>query len=88
MRVSNTSLFPLRSNLDADAKKDGDAPVEPNSEEAADHHDVESKPIQLLPQETIEGQFGLLKHKLLNDRRRVLTLDTAGDVVLWDLVKV
>ncbi|KAJ4857423.1 hypothetical protein T069G_08320 [Trichoderma breve] len=39
------------------------------------------------PVETIEGQFGLLKHKLLNDRRRVLTLDTAGDVLLWDLIK-
>ncbi|KAG7110667.1 UBP9-binding protein like [Verticillium longisporum] len=31
--------------------------------------------------------FGLVKHKLLNDRRRVLTLDTAGDVLLWDLIR-
>jgi WD repeat-containing protein 48 len=45
------------------------------------------EPVYELPEETIEGQFGLVKHKLLNDRRRVLTLDTAGDVLLWDLIK-
>jgi hypothetical protein len=25
---------------------------------------------------------------MLNDRRRVLTLDTAGEVTMWDLLKV
>ena len=45
-------------------------------------------PIYQLPEETIEGQFGLLKYKLMSDRRRVLTLDTAGEVVLWDLIQV
>lgn len=45
-------------------------------------------PVHQLPEETIEGQFGLVKHRLLNDRRRVLTLDTAGNVLLWDLIKV
>lgn len=39
-----------------------------------------------LPDFTIEGQNGLIKHHLLNDRRRVLTLDTAGEVILWDLL--
>lgn len=47
-----------------------------------------TEPIYHLPEETIEGQNGLVKHKLLNDRRRVLTLDTAGDVLLWDLIQV
>lgn len=28
----------------------------------------------------------VLKHHLLSDRRRVLTLDTAGEVILWDLI--
>ena len=40
------------------------------------------------PVETIHGQNGLIKHVLLNDRKRVLTLDTAGEVTLWDLLKV
>lgn len=45
-------------------------------------------PCQDLPEETIEGQNGLIKHLMLNDRRRVLTLDTAGDVMMWDLLSV
>ena len=45
-------------------------------------------PIRGQPAETIEGQNGLIKHHMLNDRKRVLTLDAAGEVVLWDLLKV
>lgn len=45
-------------------------------------------PIRALPQETIKGHHGLVKHKLLNDRRRVLSLDTSGNVLLWDLLNV
>ncbi|KAL8952352.1 MAG: hypothetical protein Q9222_001732 [Ikaeria aurantiellina] len=44
-------------------------------------------PFQELPSETIQGQHGLIKHIMLNDKRRVLTLDTAGEVLLWDLLK-
>ncbi|MCJ1391819.1 hypothetical protein MMC18_004686 [Xylographa bjoerkii] len=44
-------------------------------------------PYYSLPEETIEGQNGLIKHLMLNDRKRVLTLDTAGEVMLWDLLK-
>lgn len=45
-------------------------------------------PLRNLPEESIEGQNGLMKHIMLNDRKRVLTLDTTGEVVLWDLLKV
>lgn len=45
-------------------------------------------PLRELPEETIEGQNGLIKHIMLNDRRRVLTLDTAGEVMMWDLLQV
>ena len=45
-------------------------------------------PYHSLPEETIEGQNGLIKHVMLNDRKRVLTLDTTGEVMLWDLLKV
>ena len=44
-------------------------------------------PFHDLPEETIEGQNGLIKHVMLNDRRRVLTLDTAGEVTMWDLLR-
>jgi WD repeat-containing protein 48 len=52
---------------------------EPEPEEIVPYH--------TLPVETIEGQNGLIKHEILNDRKRVLTLDTAGEVVLWDLLR-
>ncbi|EEH49498.2 uncharacterized protein PADG_05577 [Paracoccidioides brasiliensis Pb18] len=44
-------------------------------------------PFQALPEETIVGQNGLIKHVMLNDRKHALTQDTAGEVVLWDLLK-
>ncbi|KAK9369730.1 hypothetical protein V1509DRAFT_618934 [Lipomyces kononenkoae] len=58
-----------------------EAPVPPPAEPP------QPEPLWHNPDETIEGQTGLIKHILLNDRRRVLTVDTAGEVVLWDLIK-
>ncbi|PWY84926.1 Pkinase-domain-containing protein [Aspergillus heteromorphus CBS 117.55] len=43
-------------------------------------------PAQSLPEATIEGQHGLIKYSMLNDRKRTLTQDSAGEVVLWDLL--
>jgi WD repeat-containing protein 48 len=89
LRLSHTASFPpllsipSETNLTAmsgHGRKGSDILTEPIV------HLME--PMDHLPEETIEGQNGLVKHKLLNDRRRVLTLDTAGDVLLWDLIKV
>jgi WD repeat-containing protein 48 len=44
-------------------------------------------PVRTLPEHTIEGQHGLIKHMTLNDRKRVLTIDTNSEVVLWDLLQ-
>ncbi|KAI4185251.1 MAG: hypothetical protein L6R41_004234 [Letrouitia leprolyta] len=44
-------------------------------------------PYQDLPAATVQGQQGLIKHTMLNDKKRVLTLDTAGEVLMWDLLK-
>ncbi|KAF3765531.1 hypothetical protein M406DRAFT_88397 [Cryphonectria parasitica EP155] len=72
LRISNTAKFPLP-----------DTEADPSANEPVNAVD----PIQHVPQETIEGQFGLVKHRLLANKREVLTLDTAGDVLLWDLIK-
>ncbi|KAK0704914.1 hypothetical protein B0H67DRAFT_592679 [Lasiosphaeris hirsuta] len=86
LRISNTASFPPAVN-----REDEETPgtvARKGSEimpEQAANSSVE--PVHHLPEETIEGQFGLVKHRLLNDRRRVLTLDTAGDVLLWDLIQ-
>lgn len=83
--LSNTSMFPnsrlpetmtLRSIPNAQSEPD-----------LADGLEL-TLPIQTLPEETIEGQHGLIKYFMLNDRKRTLTQDSAGEVVLWDLMKV
>ncbi|KAK0708951.1 hypothetical protein B0T26DRAFT_387808 [Lasiosphaeria miniovina] len=86
LRISNTATFPPISSREGDessikthVRKGSEILVEPAASEV--------EPVHGLPEETIEGQFGLVKHRLLNDRRRVLTLDTAGDVLLWDLIQ-
>lgn len=88
LRISAAAVFPSR-NVDSESNTMTETlMVRKYSEVVIDHPDPEIKPIHEVAEETIEGQFGLLKHQLLNDRRRVLTLDTAGDVLLWDLIKV
>ncbi len=88
LRISNTASFPAPLARDADATTTFSLSTRKGSEILADHDVGMIEPIHSLPEETIEGQHGLVKHKLLNDRRRVLTLDTAGDVLLWDLLQV
>ncbi|KAK5658618.1 hypothetical protein OQA88_2011 [Cercophora sp. LCS_1] len=86
LRISNTASFPPAIPKDEDESPDGlSGKTSEILAEPASSAGVE--PVHQLPEETIEGQFGLVKHRLLNDRRRVLTLDTAGDVLLWDLIK-
>lgn len=84
LRISNTARYPTTS-LDADAATISVASIRKDPE-LLDADIIVIEPIHSLPDETIEGQHGLVKHKLLNDRRRALTLDTAGDVLLWDLL--
>ena len=85
LRISNTASFPLVIG------RDGEDPFQGLSRKGSELSEIAVstvEPVHNLPEETIEGQFGLVKHRLLNDRRRVLTLDTAGDVLMWDLIQV
>ena len=88
LRISNNATFPGQATRDAEA-----SPVYSASWRRASEPLVEQElglPVAFhdLPKETIEGQNGLIKHVMLNDRKRVLTLDTAGEVMMWDLLKV
>lgn len=84
LKISNASPTGFRdfegSIAGSSIRRASEAPVTGEAEEMV--------PIHTLPDETIEGQNGLIKHVMLNDRKRVLTLDTAGEVVLWDLLRV
>lgn len=89
LRVSNSASFPSQKIRDPESSTiySGLTPRK-TSEAFVDHEIGVVIPYHNLPQETIEGQNGLIKHVLLNDRRRVLTLDTAGEVMMWDLLMV
>ncbi|KAG6005481.1 hypothetical protein E4U43_000586, partial [Claviceps pusilla] len=88
LRISNTAVFPCRTPFDAESRTLNETLARRGSESLViQQPDPEAKPVHQAPEDTIEGQFGLLKHRMLNDRRRVLTLDTAGDVLLWDLIE-
>ena len=89
LKISNTAPLPISRVRDIDSgngytgatgRKPSDIIIEPDSGITQPYHS--------LPEDTIEGQHGLIKHVMLNDRKRVLTLDTAGEVMMWDLLKV
>ena len=86
LRISNTASFPAAPTRELDLSTT--LSLRKGSEVIADEDMRVIVPIHALPEDTIEGQHGLVKHKLLTDRRRALTLDTAGDVLLWDLLRV
>lgn len=74
LRLSNAAYFPR--------------PVAREIAPDADDTEVEhTQPLRHTPDFSIEGQNGLVKHIMLNDRKRVLTQDTAGEVLMWDLLK-
>lgn len=43
-------------------------------------------PLRLTPDETLYGRTGLVRCEMLNDRRTVITLDTASEIAVWDIV--
>ncbi|PSN73177.1 WD repeat protein-like protein [Corynespora cassiicola Philippines] len=89
LRMSNTAPFPqMLSSKDPDASTVYSVTSTRKPSEALSVADPGVVvPCRDLPDFSIEGQNGLIKHHLLNDRRRVLTLDTAGEVMLWDLLQ-
>ena len=89
LRLSNTAPFPLYRNKETEAATlHSAASVRKASEALVESESGLIVPFRTVPDHTIEGQHGLIKHITLNDRRRVLTIDTAGEVMMWDLLKV
>lgn len=48
---------------------------------------VDATPLRSEPDEILRGSHGLVRGVLLNDRVHALTVDTAGEVALWDLMR-
>jgi len=47
----------------------------------------EAVPLRSKPDEVIAGRSGLIRALMLNDRQHVLTLDTAGQVSVWNIIR-
>lgn len=97
LKIPLSTLLPISNNVVFSAQRPRDTehttthPIAGSrsmSEAVFDHELDVVTTIHDLPEETIEGQNGLIKHVMLNDRKKVLTLDTAGEVLMWDLLKV
>lgn len=63
--------------------------VTPRSRAAYDVREVaaDAIPLRLEPDEVIHGEHGLVRCVMLNDRVHALTVDTAGEVAVWDVVR-
>ncbi len=47
----------------------------------------EATPLRQKPDAIIRGSHGLIRSSMLNDRRHVITIDSTGSVMLWDIIK-
>ncbi|KAG0208294.1 hypothetical protein BGX28_000686 [Mortierella sp. GBA30] len=57
------------------------------SQHSSEDDDGLITPIFGEPENVIQGEHGLIKHTLLNNRRMVVTEDKCGEVALWDLIQ-
>lgn len=89
LRISNNAPLPGQNPMDPEASTIYSVNSSKKYSEALlEYEDGIVTPCLDLPEYTIVGQYGLIKQIILNDRRRVLTLDTTGEVGLWDLLRV
>lgn len=47
---------------------------------------IDGIPLRTAPDDVIRGRSGLVRAELLNDRRTVISLDTQGEVAVWDII--
>ncbi|KAI0919919.1 hypothetical protein AcV5_001861 [Taiwanofungus camphoratus] len=48
---------------------------------------ADAVPLRHEPDEVVHGEHGLVRCAMLNDRVHALTVDTAGEVAVWDMVR-
>ncbi|THH05585.1 hypothetical protein EW145_g4683 [Phellinidium pouzarii] len=82
------SLFTRRDTLSPPAP-DGMPFVTTTARTAYEDRDVapDATPLVTEPDVVIEGEQGLVRVSILNDRIHALTVDTAGAVAIWDIVR-
>jgi WD repeat-containing protein 48 len=48
---------------------------------------ADAAPLYTAPDDIITGDHGLIRSTILNDRIHALTVDTSGEVAVWDIVR-
>ena len=48
---------------------------------------ADAVPFDKVPDDAIEGDHGLVRSIILNDRMHALTVDTSGEVAVWDIIR-
>lgn len=93
------AIFQQSVRMPSGSPKRGDGPSRAGGEETvapvnaarADYEDrelaSEAIPLYDSPDETIHGEHGLVRSIILNDRIHALTVNTAGEVAVWDIVR-
>lgn len=61
----------------------------PDARQAYEERDVavDAVPLNAFPDEVIQGSYGVVRSIILNDRVHALTVDTAGEVKVWDIIR-
>ncbi|KAF9466659.1 hypothetical protein BDZ94DRAFT_1186716 [Collybia nuda] len=80
----HTHASPIRSGRTEDT-------LHPTKTARADYEERElaasAIPLRTEPEEMITGNHGLVRSIILNDRMHALTVDTSGEVAIWDIVR-
>ncbi|EMD31556.1 hypothetical protein CERSUDRAFT_88909 [Gelatoporia subvermispora B] len=48
---------------------------------------ADAVPLRRAPDEVVQGEHGLVRCAMLNDRVHALTVNTAGEVAVWDIIR-
>ncbi|KAL4250924.1 WD repeat WDR48 family protein [Abortiporus biennis] len=72
LRYTEDTLHPMRT-----------ARMEYEEREVA----ADAVPLHSVPDEIVHGEHGLVRSVILNDRMHALTVDTAGEVAIWNIVR-
>ncbi|KAI0321741.1 hypothetical protein OF83DRAFT_1161620 [Amylostereum chailletii] len=79
---------PVQSEFIGHAREDTIVPVRTARAEFERREVVaDAIPLESTPDEVISGGHGLVRAVVLNDRIHSLTVDTAGEVAIWDIVR-
>ena len=94
VRSPSSGTFPNLQATGSSAHRDSLLPPETtvtnyNARANYEDRDVapDARPLSNTPDEVIAGARGLVRVMIMNDRMHALTVDTAGEVAVWDLVR-